>query len=106
MVYPPAGPLPLPGNSTGADRGCDIWERVFDDAEIAVAVWLGDTRGTLRGQIPGFQYIMALVENELMPLTRIRVLEIEGRSKLTLLREVRWHNREPYVRHELRIKLH
>ncbi|KAL1679239.1 Alpha/Beta hydrolase protein [Schizophyllum commune] len=32
MVYPPAGPLPLPGNSTGADRGCDIWERVFDEA--------------------------------------------------------------------------
>ncbi|KAL1747782.1 Alpha/Beta hydrolase protein [Schizophyllum fasciatum] len=32
MVYPPAGPLPLPGNSTHAGDGCDIWERIFDEA--------------------------------------------------------------------------
>ncbi|KAJ7709216.1 serine carboxypeptidase-domain-containing protein [Mycena metata] len=28
-TYPPAGPLPLPGNSTEADPGCDVWVTVF-----------------------------------------------------------------------------
>ncbi|KAJ7755173.1 alpha/beta-hydrolase [Mycena metata] len=33
-TYPPAGPLPLPGKSTEADRGCDVWDTVFDAALI------------------------------------------------------------------------
>ncbi|KAJ6473225.1 alpha/beta-hydrolase [Mycena sanguinolenta] len=31
-TYPPAGLLPLPGKSTEADRGCDVWDTVFDAA--------------------------------------------------------------------------
>ncbi|KAK7053792.1 alpha/beta-hydrolase [Favolaschia claudopus] len=33
-TFPPAGPLPLPGKSTSADRGCDIWETVFEAALV------------------------------------------------------------------------
>ncbi|KAJ7226637.1 alpha/beta-hydrolase [Mycena haematopus] len=33
-TYPPAGLLPLPGKSTEADRGCDVWETVFHAALI------------------------------------------------------------------------
>ncbi|KAJ7661534.1 alpha/beta-hydrolase [Mycena polygramma] len=33
-TYPPAGPLPLPGKSTEADRGCDVWDTVFDAALV------------------------------------------------------------------------
>jgi carboxypeptidase D len=31
-TYPPAGPLPLPGRSTNADAGCDLWDTIFDEA--------------------------------------------------------------------------
>ncbi|KAF7333425.1 Carboxypeptidase [Mycena venus] len=33
-TYPPAGSLPLPGNSTKADPGCDIWNIVFQNALV------------------------------------------------------------------------
>ncbi|KAJ7083109.1 alpha/beta-hydrolase [Mycena belliarum] len=35
-TYPPApaGVLPLPGKSTEADRGCDVWDVVFDAALV------------------------------------------------------------------------
>ncbi|KAJ6579578.1 alpha/beta-hydrolase [Mycena vulgaris] len=33
-TYPPAGLLPLPGKSTEADRGCDVWETVFEAALV------------------------------------------------------------------------
>ncbi|KAJ7476943.1 Alpha/Beta hydrolase protein [Mycena galericulata] len=33
-TYPPAGPLPLPGKSTNFDRGCDVWDTVFDAALV------------------------------------------------------------------------
>lgn len=34
MTYPetPKGLLPLPGKSTEADRGCDLWDEIFDAA--------------------------------------------------------------------------
>ncbi|KAF5374390.1 hypothetical protein D9758_004607 [Tetrapyrgos nigripes] len=32
VSYPPEGLLPLPGKSTEADRGCDIWDQIFDAA--------------------------------------------------------------------------
>ncbi|KAJ7735124.1 alpha beta-hydrolase [Mycena maculata] len=33
-TYPPAGILPLPGTSTEANRGCDVWDTVFNAALI------------------------------------------------------------------------
>jgi len=33
-TYPPKGILPLPGKSTEADRGCDLWDMIFDAALI------------------------------------------------------------------------
>jgi len=32
VTFPPKGPLPLPGNSTFAARGCDVWDTIFDAA--------------------------------------------------------------------------
>jgi len=32
LTYPPKGLLPLPGKSTEADRGCDVWDQIFDAA--------------------------------------------------------------------------
>ncbi|KAF4574381.1 hypothetical protein EYR36_005715 [Pleurotus pulmonarius] len=32
VTYPPKGLLPLPGRSTSADRGCDVWDTIFDAA--------------------------------------------------------------------------
>ncbi|PPR04910.1 hypothetical protein CVT24_007154 [Panaeolus cyanescens] len=32
LTYPPNGTLPLPGKSTFADRGCDIWDMIFNAA--------------------------------------------------------------------------
>ena len=32
LKYPPEGILPLPGKSTEADRGCDVWDMIFDAA--------------------------------------------------------------------------
>jgi carboxypeptidase D len=32
VTYPPQGLLPLPGNSTRADPGCDVWDMIFDVA--------------------------------------------------------------------------
>ncbi|EMD41126.1 hypothetical protein CERSUDRAFT_149813 [Gelatoporia subvermispora B] len=32
VLYPPKGLLPLPGTSTEADPGCDLWDTVFDAA--------------------------------------------------------------------------
>lgn len=32
VTYPPKGLLPLPGKSTEADRGCDAWDTIFDEA--------------------------------------------------------------------------
>ncbi|THU78094.1 alpha/beta-hydrolase [Dendrothele bispora CBS 962.96] len=32
VTYPPTGLLPLPGTSTEADRGCDIWDMIFNAA--------------------------------------------------------------------------
>jgi carboxypeptidase D len=36
-TYPPAGLLPLPGKSVEADRGCDVWDTVFDAALVSNA---------------------------------------------------------------------
>ncbi|RPD60583.1 alpha/beta-hydrolase [Lentinus tigrinus ALCF2SS1-7] len=30
MTYPPKGPLPLPGNSTEYDEGCNVWEMILN----------------------------------------------------------------------------
>ncbi|KAG6884917.1 hypothetical protein C0993_007284 [Termitomyces sp. T159_Od127] len=32
LKYPPQGKLPLPGNSTWADSGCDVWDIIFEEA--------------------------------------------------------------------------
>ncbi|KAI0771695.1 alpha/beta-hydrolase [Trametes elegans] len=32
VTFPPKGPLPLPGKSTEADPGCDVWDEIFDAA--------------------------------------------------------------------------
>lgn len=32
VTFPPSGPLPLPGTSTEANRGCDVWDMIFDEA--------------------------------------------------------------------------
>lgn len=32
VTFPPKGPLPLPGRSTSAARGCDLWDLIFDAA--------------------------------------------------------------------------
>lgn len=32
VTFPPQGLLPLPGNSTSADPGCDVWNLIFDAA--------------------------------------------------------------------------
>ncbi|KAH9936848.1 alpha/beta-hydrolase [Epithele typhae] len=32
VTYPPKGLLPLPGKSTENDRGCDVWDMIFDAA--------------------------------------------------------------------------
>ena len=32
VTFPPNGPLPLPGESTEGDRGCRLWEQIFDAA--------------------------------------------------------------------------
>ena len=34
VTYPPQGPLPLPGQSTTADDGCDVWTMIFRAALI------------------------------------------------------------------------
>ena len=34
VTYPPRGLLPLPGKSTAADPGCDVWEEIFDASLI------------------------------------------------------------------------
>lgn len=33
-TYPPKGILPLPGKSTEADRGCDLWDMIFEAALV------------------------------------------------------------------------
>jgi len=32
LKYPPTGLLPLPGQSVGADPGCDLWTEVYEAA--------------------------------------------------------------------------
>ena len=32
VTFPPKGLLPLPGKSVEADRGCDVWDMIFDAA--------------------------------------------------------------------------
>ncbi|KIM77994.1 hypothetical protein PILCRDRAFT_607714 [Piloderma croceum F 1598] len=34
VTYPPKGLLPLPGKSTEADKGCDLWDEIFNAALI------------------------------------------------------------------------
>ncbi|TFY76116.1 hypothetical protein EWM64_g7897 [Hericium alpestre] len=34
VSYPPTGLLPLPGRSTEFERGCDVWDMIFDAAVI------------------------------------------------------------------------
>ncbi|KIM42681.1 hypothetical protein M413DRAFT_444355 [Hebeloma cylindrosporum] len=34
VKYPPTGLLPLPGKSTFADKGCDVWDMIFNAALI------------------------------------------------------------------------
>jgi carboxypeptidase D len=34
VTYPPKGLLPLPGKSTFADKGCDLWDTIFNAALI------------------------------------------------------------------------
>jgi carboxypeptidase D len=31
-MYPPRGPLPLPGTSTVNDPNCDVWDEIEDAA--------------------------------------------------------------------------
>ena len=30
VTFPPKGRLPLPGKSTSADPGCDVWDLIFN----------------------------------------------------------------------------
>ncbi|KAG6838888.1 hypothetical protein C0991_007669, partial [Blastosporella zonata] len=32
LKYPPKGPLPLPAKSTEADKGCNLWDLIFEEA--------------------------------------------------------------------------
>jgi carboxypeptidase D len=32
VTFPPKGLFPLPGRSTSAERGCDLWDTVFEAA--------------------------------------------------------------------------
>lgn len=32
LKYPPTGLLPLPGKSTEADEGCDLWAEIYEAA--------------------------------------------------------------------------
>lgn len=32
VTYPPKGLLPLPGKSVEGDRGCQVWEQIFEAA--------------------------------------------------------------------------
>jgi len=32
VTYPPKGLLPLPGKSIFGDKGCDVWDMIFDAA--------------------------------------------------------------------------
>lgn len=32
VTFPPKGPLPLPGKSVEGDRGCRVWDQIFDAA--------------------------------------------------------------------------
>ena len=34
VTFPPRGLLPLPGRSTEADAGCDVWDLIFDEALV------------------------------------------------------------------------
>ena len=34
VTYPPQGLLPLPGNLTWYDDGCDVWTVIFDAASL------------------------------------------------------------------------
>lgn len=34
VTYPPTGLLPLPGESTLADDGCDVWDLIFNASLI------------------------------------------------------------------------
>ncbi|KAF8959451.1 alpha/beta-hydrolase [Flammula alnicola] len=34
VTYPPTGLLPLPGRSTFAERGCDVWDTIFNAALV------------------------------------------------------------------------
>jgi len=34
VTYPPKGLLPLPGKSIFADKGCDVWDMIFDAAVL------------------------------------------------------------------------
>jgi hypothetical protein len=34
VTYPPKGLLPLPGKSTSADKGCDVWDDILNAALI------------------------------------------------------------------------
>ena len=34
VTFPPQGLLPLPGMSTEADAGCDVWDLIFDEALV------------------------------------------------------------------------
>ncbi|KAI0301888.1 Alpha/Beta hydrolase protein [Multifurca ochricompacta] len=43
VTYPPQGLLPLPGKSTEADPGCDVWDTIFDAALLVnpalISIW-------------------------------------------------------------------
>lgn len=34
VTYPPQGLLPLPGKSTSFDKGCDLWDEIFNAALV------------------------------------------------------------------------
>lgn len=34
VTYPPQGKLPLPGGSSRVQRGCDLWDAIFDAALV------------------------------------------------------------------------
>lgn len=60
VTYPPKGPLPLPGKSTEADDGCDLWDEIFSAALIVNPAFnIYRIFDTVRAQIHHFPRVLA-----------------------------------------------
>lgn len=61
--YPPKGLLPLPGNSTFAAPGCDLWDTIFDAALLVNPAFniyrIFDTFPIL-WDVLGFPYVLSI----------------------------------------------